>query len=110
MMARSLSVGYLTRHPKMGERGQMENEDLSLRMTESTLSRNITAAGDESKYDAACKRLLSNKTILAWIMKNCLTEYQELSIEDIIQNCFLNEPKVGKYTVHQDEEPFRKNS
>jgi hypothetical protein len=77
-------------------------------MIENTLSQNISAAGDESQYDAACKRLLSNKTILAWIMKNCLTEFQELSIEEIVENCFVEEPKVGKYTVHQDEAPFRK--
>jgi hypothetical protein len=77
---------------------------------ENTLSQNISVAGDESQYDAACKRLLSNKTILAWIMKTCLTEYQELSIEEIVENCFAEEPNVGKYTVHQDEAPFRKNS
>jgi hypothetical protein len=75
---------------------------------ENALSKNITAAGDESQYDDACKRLLSNKTILAWIMKNCLTEYQGLSIEEIAQNCFAEEPQVGKYTVHQDEAPFHK--
>jgi hypothetical protein len=76
-------------------------------MIENTLSKNITAAGTNSNYDASCKRLLSHKIILAWIMKNCLTEYKELSIEEIVENCFLEEPEVGKYTVHQDEAPFR---
>ena len=36
---------------------------------ENTLSKNITSAGDKASYDNACKRLLANKIILAWIMK-----------------------------------------
>lgn len=31
-----------------------------------------------SAYDEACKRLLSQKIILAWIMKSCLEEYRDL--------------------------------
>ena len=38
---------------------------------ESILSKNIDAMGDKAAYDAACKRLLANKVILAWIMKEC---------------------------------------
>ena len=35
---------------------------------ETLLSRNIRQAGVEARYDAACKKLLSHKIILAWIM------------------------------------------
>ena len=41
---------------------------------ETTLAETIDAAGDNAKCDAACKRLLSEKYIPAWIMKSCLTE------------------------------------
>ena len=32
-----------------------------------TLARNLDFAADKASYDAACKRLLANKEILAWI-------------------------------------------
>ncbi len=49
---------------------------------ENTLAKYITAAGDKAAYDAACKRLLANKTILAWIMKSCLEEYRDFEAEE----------------------------
>lgn len=52
---------------------------------ESTLAKNITAAGEKAAYDAACKRLLANKIILAWIMKSCLEEYTDLNVDEIAQ-------------------------
>ncbi len=36
---------------------------------ETTLSQTIRTAGSNSDYDSACKRLLSEKIILAWIMR-----------------------------------------
>lgn len=44
---------------------------------ETTLAETMGTAGEKAGYDAACKRLLSEKSILAWIMKSCLTEYQD---------------------------------
>lgn len=44
---------------------------------ENILAQDINAAGDKASYDAACKRLLANKVILAWIMKSCLEEYRD---------------------------------
>ena len=53
---------------------------------QNTLAANINSASDKAALDAACKRLLSNKIILAWIMKSCLNEYQNCSIEKISNN------------------------
>lgn len=53
---------------------------------EDILAKNITAAGDKAAYDAACKRLLANKIILAWIMKSCLEEYKDCDINEIAEN------------------------
>lgn len=44
---------------------------------ESTLAKMISTAGEKAAYDRACKRLLANKIILAWIMKSCLEEYNQ---------------------------------
>ena len=52
---------------------------------ETTHAKNITAAKDKSPYDAAYKRLLANKAILAWIMKSCLEEYTDLNVNEIAQ-------------------------
>ena len=51
---------------------------------EATLAEAIGTTGVNAKYDAACKRLLSEKYILAWIMKSCLTEYQDCAIKEKI--------------------------
>ena len=47
---------------------------------ENILARNITAAGDKAAYDTACKRLLANKGIFAWIMKSRLDEYRNIEM------------------------------
>ena len=52
---------------------------------ETTLAKGIETAGENARYDAACKRLLSEKSILAWIMKSCLEEYRDCSISDIVE-------------------------
>ena len=43
--------------------------------TETTLAKVIDIADDKMRYDAVCKRLLSEKYILAWIMKCCMKEF-----------------------------------
>ena len=71
---------------------------------ETTLARNITAAGDKAAYDAACKRLLANKVILAWIMKGCMEEYRNIEVDEIAQKYIEGEPQVAQTAVHPDEE------
>ena len=55
-----------------------------------TLARNLDLAADKASYDAACKRLLANKEILAWIMKSCIEEYRECSVKTL-QSIILKE-------------------
>ena len=49
------------------------------------LSKMLSTAGEKAAYDNACKKLLSNKIILAWIMKSCLQEYRECAIQEIAE-------------------------
>ncbi len=70
---------------------------------ENTLAKNITAAGDKAAYDAACKRLLANKIILAWIMKSCLEEYRGLGIDEIAEKYIEGNPQIAKAAVNPDE-------
>ena len=56
-----------------------------------------------ASYDASCKRLLSNKTILAWIIKSCIKEYEACEIEYIAKHCLEENSMVGQAAVHPDE-------
>ena len=56
-----------------------------------------------SAYDEACKRLLSQKIILAWIMKSCLEEYRDLDVTEIAQKYIEGTPSISKEPVFPDE-------
>lgn len=70
---------------------------------ENTLSEHITAADSGAAYDAACKRLLANKKILAWILKCCLEEYRECSVEEIAEKYIEGTPQIAQEAVNPDE-------
>ncbi len=71
--------------------------------SETTLATEIQAAGEKAKYDAACKRLLSEKSILAWIMKSCLEEYRDCTIVEIAEKYIEGQPSVDSVPVSPDE-------
>ena len=75
-----------------------------------TLSKTLHTARSHADYDAACKRLLSEKVILAWIMKNCLKEYRNCSIQEIMDNYIEGEPQIAKVPVTPDETNIVTNS
>lgn len=70
---------------------------------ETTLAQSIRTADVNADYDAACKRILSEKIILAWIMKAALAEYRDLDVKEIAEKYIEGEPAVGETPVHQDE-------
>jgi len=67
------------------------------------LSDNIAQADEKDMYDQTCKRILSNKIILAWIMKDCISEYQDLEVNDIASKYIEGVPDVGKANVVSSE-------
>ena len=71
---------------------------------ENILAKNITVAWDRANYDAACKRLLANKIILAWIMKSCLEEFQDFTVDEIADKYIEGSPQIAKIAVNPDEE------
>ena len=62
----------------------------------------------EAKYDAAAKKLLSNKIVLAHILQGCVEEYQDYSIDDIAEKYIEEQPEVSSIGVHKDESNQRK--
>ena len=57
----------------------------------------------KERCDAASKRLLSQKYILAWIMKTCMAEYKDSTVQDIAENYIEGTPEVGNIPMDADE-------
>ena len=70
---------------------------------ETTLAKNIRIADDRVKYDEACKRLLAEKMILAWIMKSCLEEYKDYDVNEIAERYIEGNPEISSIAVAPDE-------
>ncbi len=69
---------------------------------ESILAEDIETVGRDAKYDQACKKLLSHKEILARIMQQCLEEYKDCTVQDIIDKYIEGQPEVGTTPVLPD--------
>ena len=69
------------------------------------IAQDIHATEGKSSYDEACKKLLSNKIILAWIMKSCIEEYRDIAAEEIAEKYIEGSPAVGEDPVFPDEKP-----
>lgn len=67
------------------------------------IAEDIHATDQSARYDAACKRLLSQKIILAWIMKSCLKEYRDCDVKEIAEKYIEGTPQVGMVPVAPDE-------
>ena len=71
--------------------------------TETTLAAGIRAADEESKYDAVCKELLSEKIILAWILKTCAVEFAECDVNEIAEKFIEGTPVISAEPVMRNE-------
>lgn len=63
------------------------------------LARTLFFAGTKVQYDAQCKKVLSHKVILAWILKYTMEEFREYSIEKIVV-CIEAEPEISSVRVN----------
>ena len=68
-----------------------------------TLAQGMGTADMNARYDAACQRLLSEKIILAWIMKSCLEEYRDCDVRDIAEKYIEGQPQVSAVPVLPDD-------
>lgn len=70
---------------------------------ETTIAEAIDTADDKAKYDAACKKLLAEKIILAWIMKNTMKEYSSFCVEKIARNYIEGTPQIAEIPIAPDQ-------
>ena len=66
---------------------------------ETTLAQGLHVTDDSAGYDAACKRVLSEKAILARIMKACLEEYKDCDVNEIAEKFIEGTPQVSTVPV-----------
>ncbi len=64
------------------------------------MAESIVAEEQKALYDKACKNVLSEKGIVAYILKDCVEEYKDFPTAEII-NCIQGEPEIGKVMVQE---------
>ena len=74
-------------------------------MQKTTIAKDIDMAQAKAGYDDACKKILSNRVVLAWILKSCTDEFRDCSVSDIAEKYIAGPPEVSAAPVHQDETP-----
>lgn len=62
---------------------------------ETVFSETVRLASVRSAYDECCRRLLSDRMVLAWIMKACMVEYQDVNVEEIARDYIEGEPGIA---------------
>jgi len=67
------------------------------------LTNEIERTDNEKMYDENCKNLLSNKMILAWIMKECIKEFEDIDATDIADFYIEGQPDIGNRKVISGE-------
>ncbi len=70
---------------------------------QSVVAQTIDTTGKEAQYDTCVKRLLSEKIILAWILKECVDEFKSYSVKQIMKDCIVGEPNISVAAVDQDD-------
>lgn len=70
-----------------------------------TVGQGIDSADIGAQYDAACKRVLSEKAILAHSMKECLEEFRNVPLGDIANKYIEGTPEIGETPVLADGTP-----
>ena len=55
------------------------------------------------RYDAACLRLLSEKIVLAWILKSCVAEFADVDVKRIAEECIEGTPRVREVSAEPDQ-------
>lgn len=74
-------------------------------MTQKTHISNVIEGNNyKDRYDAEVKKILSDKTILAWIMKYSMQEFADYPIEEI-RECIEGTPEIATIKVRPGHTP-----
>lgn len=67
------------------------------------LAHAIDQTSDHPAYDAACKKVLADKQILAWILRSCTEEFRNCRIADIAEHYIEGTPIIAAAGVYPDD-------
>lgn len=68
------------------------------------ISQVIASNNNKDQYDAEVKKILSDKTILAWIMKYSMEEFKDYTIEEA-RECIEGTPEIATIKVRPGYTP-----
>ena len=69
-----------------------------------SLARGVrSVAPVDAAYDAACKRMLSEKVVLSRILHEWVDGFDSVTPEEIERTCFEGDPRIGEEPVERDE-------
>ena len=89
-------------HPGINRERQ---KDILKIVADSEIAQTIDVADTKEyrrQYDAIAKKLVSQKAILAYILKSTMKEFQDVSVRQIAGELIRGTPEVGTIAVHQD--------
>ncbi len=66
------------------------------------LFEDMSSAEMAAKYDTCCKILISNKVVLAYIMKYCIKEFSDFDVNYIANNCIDGTPQISEVAVDRN--------
>ena len=68
------------------------------------ISNVLEGNNSKDRYDAEVKKILSDKTVLSWILKYTVGEFDGYPVE-YIRECIEGEPEVGTHRVYPGHTP-----
>ena len=69
-----------------------------------SLARGVRSVAQvDAAYDAACKRMLSEKVVLSRILHEWVCGFDSVTPEEIERTCFEGDPRIGEEPVERDE-------
>jgi hypothetical protein len=77
-------------------------EAMSRVEVQTSVAKNIDLANKRAQYDNNAKALLSNKSILAWLLKGCVKEFAPFDVA-VIEQCIEGNPEVATKALHKNE-------
>lgn len=72
-------------------------------MKQTMIADSIDLVGRNAQYDYACRKLLANREILAWILKEAAEEFRDCDVKEIAKEYIQGEPRVASVPVNPGE-------
>ena len=71
-------------------------------VTASEIARTLDVAGAQAMYDASARKLVSQKAVLAYILKSTMDEFASVPVKQIAEELIEGSPRISEAAVHQD--------